>query len=191
MLRIVNLEEIQGQLLRVPKLVDALERKDAEAIDGVRGWLVALERILESNRLALAGSIAGLRGVLDSASAGVLPAGIVIHGQITARKIREATAREILKRAGEVVTAGIQDDGSRVAEAERVARQLIAVARFKGLIPEKPKPADYAEVLKSVWGAMQADAQIEQGAVHLIGLVGPHDALIVLDRGLTRDVWTP
>lgn len=189
MLRIVNLEEIHNLLLRIPRLVDGLNRKDPGAIDDVRRWLVDLEQVLENNRLPLAGGIAGLRGELDAAFRGVIPAGIVFHGRVTGRKVREAAAAEMLRRAGDRVASVIQADESRIADAERVARQLIAVARFKGLIPGRPADRDPLEDVKSVWKAMQSDPEIGQGAVHLLGLLGPHDALIVLDRGITRDVW--
>lgn len=189
MLRIVNLEELHAQLRAIPRLVDALERKEAGAVDGVRRWLAEVERALESNRMPLAGRIAGLRATLDSAANGVIPAGVGFRGQPSRRKVREATAREMLKRAADLVSAGIQDDGTRVAEAERVTRQLIAVALFKGLIPERPGTGAHMQRVQAVWAAMRADPQIEQGAVHLLGLVGPYDALILLDRGMTRDVW--
>lgn len=189
MLRIANLEEIHGLLLRLPSLVDELERKEPHAVGNVREWLVSLERVLESNRLPLAGNIAVLRAGLDSALMGVIPAGIEFHGRASSRKIREAAAAEMLKRASDLVIAAIQGDGSRIDEAERVARQLIAVASFKGLIPTNRPEGDVIENVKAVWSAMQADTEIGQGAAHLVGLVGPHDALIVLDRGITRDVW--
>lgn len=189
MLRIVNLEEIHGLLFRIPSLVDELERREPHAVAGVREWLASLERVLENNRLPLAGNIAVLRGVLDSALTGVIPAGIDFHGRASSRKIRDAAAAEMLKRASDLVTAAIQGDVTRIDEAERVARQLIAVATFKGLITASRPAGDAIENIKAVWNAMQADTEIGQGAAHLIGLVGPHDALIVLDRGITRDVW--
>jgi hypothetical protein len=189
MLRIVNLEEIHGLLLRIPSIVDELERKVPHAIGNVREWLMTLEQVLENNRLPLAGNIAALRGGLDSAFNGVIPAGIEFHGRVSSRKIREAAATEMLKRASDLVTSAVQADGARIDEAQRVARQLIALARFKGLIPANRPAGDPIENIKSVWNSMQSDTEIGQGAAHLIGLVGPHDALIVLDRGITRDVW--
>ena len=189
MLRIVNLEEIHNLLLRIPSLVDELERQGPHAIGNVREWLMTLELVLENNRLPLAGNIAALRGGLDSALNGVIPAGIAFHGRVSSRKIREAAATDMLKRASDLVTFAVQGDGNRIDEAQRVARQLIALARFKGLIPADRPDGDPIENVKAVWNNMQTDQEIGQGAAHLIGLVGPHDALIVLDRGITRDVW--
>lgn len=189
MLRIVNLEEIHNLLLRIPSLVDELERQEPHAIGNVREWLMTLELVLENNRLPLAGNIAALRGGLDSALNGVIPAGIAFHGRVSSRKIREAAATDMLKRASDLVTSAVQGDGNRIDEAQRVARQLIALARFKGLIPAGRPDGDPIENVKAVWNNMQTDQEIGQGAAHLIGLVGPHDALIVLDRGITRDVW--
>lgn len=189
MLRIVNLEEIHGLLLRIPSLVDELERKGPHAIDGVRQWLVTLEQVLENNRLPLAGNIAALRVGLDAALSGVIPAGIEFHGSVSRRKIREAAAADMLKRASDLVTSAVQGDGNRIDEAQRVARQLIALARFRGLIPASRPAGDPIENVKSVWNSMQSDTEIGQGAAHLVGLVGPYDALIVLDRGIASDVW--
>lgn len=189
MLRIVNLEEIHGLLLRIPSLVDELEHKMPNAIVNVRQWLTTLEQALENNRLPLAGNIAALRGGLDSAISGVIPAGIEFHGRVSSRKIREAAATEMLKRASDLVASALQKDGDRIDEAQRVARQLIALARFKGLIPANRPDGDPIENVKAVWNNMQSDQEIGQGAAHLIGLVGPHDALIVLDRGISSDVW--
>lgn len=189
MLRIVQLEEIHGLLLRIPALIDDLAQKDPAAIGNVRGWLVALEQALQNNRLPLAGSIAALRGSLDSALKGAILPGIVFHGQTSGRQIREATATDILKRACDLVTSTIQADGARIDEAQRVTRQLIAVGRLKGLVPTSRPPGDPIENVRSVWSAMQSDAEMAQGAAHLVGLVGPHDALVVIDRGLASDAW--
>ena len=189
MLRIVNVEEIQELLRLMPGLIDDLKKRESRSIENVGSWLEAMEQTLANNHLSLAGNVAGLRGVLDGALNGVIPVGIEFHGHATMRKIREAAAVEVLRRARDLVTIAIQDDTARIAEAERLGRQLIAVAKFKGLIPESPDSSRHTESLKAIWSSMQANSEIVQGAVHLLGLVGPQDALIVLDRGITRDVW--
>lgn len=187
MLRIVNFEEIQDLLLNIPRLITELEQKDPRSIENVRSWLVSLEQVLENNRMPQAGIVAGLRGLLNSALKGVIPTGMKFHGRTTVRKIREATAIEVLRRSGELITSTIHEDSLRIAEAERIGRQLIAVSKFKGLIATTQSTDDHIENLKVIWKSMQADQEIEQGALHLLGLIGPHDALIILDRGITRD----
>lgn len=188
MLRIVNLEEIQNMLLRVSDLVDRLDRQDPSFVHEVKCWLLALEEVLGSNRMPVAGNVGVLRGLLISAERGIIPVGIEFHGRSTGRKIREATATDALRRANELVSNAVLEDVSRVAEAERVARQLVTLANYKDLILPYPHGSDHTKSLKTIWRNMSADPDIGPGVVHLLGLLGPHDALIALDRAITADV---
>ena len=80
MLRIVQLEEIQALLLRVPALVDRQEQRDPDFADVVKAWLGDLEDALENNRLPAAGRVAAARGTLISAERGAVPPDVVLHG---------------------------------------------------------------------------------------------------------------
>lgn len=190
MLRIVNLEEFHRLLLLVPALVDDLESRSADAPGGVRAWLVAVEGALENNRMPLAGSIAALRARLDSASKGAVPDGVVIAGSVSRRKVRYAVAAEVLKDAVDTVTAELESDDGRIDEADRLARQLVVAAQLKGMVNGAPAVADRADAIQALWAAVLAEPEIGAGAVHLLSLVGPNDAVIVLDRAITRDVWS-
>ena len=188
MLRIVNLEEIQSVLLLVPNLVSLHERRDAGFIAGVKNWLTALEKVLENNRMSAAGSVATLRDVLISAETGVITAGIEFHGRRTKKKVKEATASKVLHEAGDLISNVIRKDSERVTEAERMCRQLVALAMAKGLIRVPSEDRDHTEDLRVLWQALAADTEIGIGTRNMEGLVGPHDVLIVLDRTLARDV---
>jgi hypothetical protein len=188
-LRIVNLEEFHRLLLRVPRIVDGLERRTADAPDAVRDWLVDVEGALEGNRMPLAGVIAGLRARLDSATKGAVPDGIVVQGSVSRRKVRYATAADVLQRAADILFAEIAHDDARVEEASRLARQLAVAAQTKGIVGRPPEPSAHAEELGVIWGRVLAEPDIGGGAVHLLSLVGPNDAVVVLDRALTTDVW--
>lgn len=189
MLRIVNLEEFHRLLLQVSGLVDELERRVADAPGGVRAWLVEVEGALENNRIPLAGSIAGLRARLDSASKGAVPRGVVVIGSVSRRKVRYAVAAEVLQKGADSLTAEIEADDARIDEAERLARQLVVAAQLKSMINGPPPAAEHSETIQSLWASMLSEPEIGAGAVHLLSLVGPHDSTIVLDRALTRDVW--
>ena len=76
MLRIVNLEEIQGILLHISGLVDLQEQRDPNFVRDVKQWLSKLEKTLDSNRMAVAGNVAALRGLIISAEQGIIPAGV-------------------------------------------------------------------------------------------------------------------
>jgi hypothetical protein len=187
MLRILNLEEIEGMLLRIRNLVDLQDQRDPDFVEGVKEWLSGLEKALENNRLAVAGNVAALRGMLLSAEQGVIPSGIVFHGRATRRKIRDATGAYVLRQSGDLVSSVIQRDRGQVAEAERMTRQLVALAKAKGLIQELPSGENFTDMLQAIWRRLSADPDISAGTINVEGLIGPHDALVVLDRILTSD----
>lgn len=187
MLHIVNVEEIQGLLLGVPALVDRLERREVGFPQQVDKWLTQVEQALTSNRMPVAGNIAALRGQLAASGRGAIPPGIAFHGRPTARKIREATAAEILRQAADLISNALRDDASRIAEAERLTHQMVALAASSGLVGAQPAGIDRTSWLRETWAAMCTDPNIAAGAVRVEGLVGKHDALIILDRAITPD----
>lgn len=190
MLRIVNLEEFHRLLLRVPALVDKLESRAADAPGAVRDWLIDVEGALENNRMPLAGNIAGLRARLDSAAKGAVPGGVVLTGSVTKRKVHYAVAAEVVKDAADTVAAELEADGARIDEADHLARQLVVAAQVKGMVNGPPSSADHADTIQALWTAVLSEPEIGPGAVHLLSLVGPNDAVIVLDRAITRDIWS-
>ncbi len=189
MLPVVNLEEFHRLLLELPGIVDALDARSSDGPIAVRAWLVEAEGVLERNRMPAAGSIAALRARLDSASRGVVPDGVVVTGNLARRKVVRAVAAEVLAEAADLLASRIASDEARLDEADRLARQLTIAARVKGMVNGHPSPGDHAAAVSSIWSAVVADPELSGGAVHLLSLVGPSDALIVMDRALTRDAW--
>lgn len=188
MLNIVNLEEIQSMLLLIPALVDLQQERDTDFVEEVKNWLKKMEKMLENSRIPAAGNVATLRGALISAERGIIPVGIELHGRPTGRKIKEATAADVLRRGGDIVSNVICKDNERIAEATRMNRQLVALAKAKGLIRELPSGENYTEILKALWRTLASDPDISPGTTNVEGLVGPNDALIILDRTITSDV---
>ena len=187
MLRIVNLEEIQGMLLRIPDLINLQERRDSGFVEEVKRWIATFEKVLVSNRMPVTSNVATFRGVLISAEGGVIPPGVEFHGRPTKRKIREAAAAYVLRQTGDLISSVIQKDYERIVEAERLTRQLIAMAKAKGLVQPLPGEGDHMEKLRALWRILVADPDIGAGTVNVEGLVGPYDALIVLDRTMVTD----
>ena len=187
MLRIVNLEEIQNLLLRVSGIVELSEQRDLNFVSSVKKWLTELECALKNNHLPTSANIASLRGNIISAEQGNIPAGINFRGRATKRKIIEATASQSIGQAVDTVTCSIQKDVERVNEAERITRQLVSIAKSKGLITELPHGKNFAAMLRLIWQKMSADQVLSQGIVSVEGLVGPNDALLILDRTITAD----
>lgn len=188
MLHLVNLEEIQSMLLRVPGLIASLERRDPTFVDGVNEWLTQMERVLISNRLAVAAAVAVLRGVVISAERGVIPPGMAFSTRTTIRRIKDASAADVLRRAEELVSSAIRADAVRFAEGEKLTQQIVAVAQRKGLIPVTPNVDKHTEMLKAIWQAMIMDPDLGAATTHLAGLVGAYDVPILLDRMLPTPV---
>jgi len=188
MLRIVNLEEITDMLLRVPSLINLQENKDTNFIPEAKRWLLELEKILERNKIPAAGAVASLRGVLISSERGAIPVSIEFQSRATGRKIREATAAYVVRQANDIVSNLIRKDQERISEAERITRQLVSMAKAKGLIREHPYQDNFAERLRVIWRMMSADQALSQGTQSVEGLIGPNDALIILDRSITQDI---
>lgn len=187
MLRIINLEEIQGMLLSISGLVDLHEQGRPDFVESLKQWLSKLEKVLDANRMPAAGNIAALRATLISAERGTIPAEIELHSRATGRRIREATAAFVLRQTSEIISSSIQKDSERVAEAERLARQLVTLAKAKGLIQGSLSGGSSMDKLRAVWHTMSADPTLSPGTLNAEGLVGPYDALIILDRIISSD----
>lgn len=185
MLHLVHLEEIKELLFRIPDFIDRFEKRESGIVQEVNEWLKKLEEALTSNRLPLASTIATLRGTLISADRGAIPTGVSIHGRVTNRKIKEASAIYVLHSANELILSTIQKDITRFNEAESLTQQLVAVANSKRELPVKPDKSENTQYLKNIWQNLLADPELSPGTVRLEGLVGPHDSLAVLDRVLS------
>jgi hypothetical protein len=122
--------------------------------------------------------------MINASELGVIPPGIVFHGKPTSRKIRVATALYAIHQVGDLVANATKDDSARVAEAERLGLQLVAVAKSNGFILVLPNDPNRSEAVKKLWESIAADANLAPGVVRMEGLVGPNDALIVLDHAI-------
>ena len=183
MLRLLAMEEIQALEGGVPELVRLYERKESNFATAVKDWLRQAEQLLTNSRLPGAGEVAGLRGMLISAEQGVIPDNLHFKGAVSLRRIRNATAAEVLRKAERRLGEGIAPTVAQVAEADRLVRQMLPVARRKGLAPLMEMPGS-ADQLVALWRALESDADLGAIATHVVGLVGKQDALIVLDRCL-------
>ena len=52
---------------------------------------------------------------------------------------------------------------------------------------QPPHGKNFSAMLQHIWKKMTADQVLSQGVVSVEGLVGPNDALLVLDRTITAD----
>ncbi len=186
MLRVVQIEEIRTHLLALPALVSRVTTRDAGCIDDVQVWVGALERMLASNRLLATSAVAALRLILRNAEDGVVPTGISLPSGAHRRLIRFVAASEVLRRAEDLAVQAIREDVARLNDALNLSRQLVAIARAKSL-PPFVNPSVIPGAIALAWRALLTDSDLGPGAVRLQSLVGPQDALIVLDQIMAID----
>lgn len=184
MLHIASLEAISALLLKVPELVDRLEKNDATFHEGVAQWLAGVEKALVECRLPVAGRIASLRSAVLVSRRGVLTSGVVHHGRPTLRRVREAAAADALRIGNELISKALEADQARIQEGVRLLRQVVFVAAARGL-PLVPSPdVDRREALAAVWRTLLSTEELRQGALSVESLLGRVDVLVALDQAI-------
>lgn len=184
MLSIVQLEEIEAVLLRLPNLVGEQAGHGRTFAASAAGWLASLESVLTANRLYQAGDIAALRSSLSAAVQGQVPSGVTVTGRPTRGKIAGLAASHVLRRASEIASGVAAENRPRFSEAERLAQQIISAALAKNVV----HPADgvvSGEYLQTVRRDLRSNPELGAAVVHLEGLLGSRDTLVFLDRALT------
>lgn len=187
MLRIINLEEIQQKLLCVAELADEHERRASDFAENVKVWLADVENTLKNNRMSAAGNIAAMRAVVISAQRGVMPPGVQIHGRLTARKITSAAGAMVLQQASDLLAQLIERDQQRIEDARNTTRQMLSLAKARGIDVSLPRNGDFTGAIKALWRMLRSDPELTAGTINIEGLVGPHDALMLLDRVIAID----
>jgi hypothetical protein len=185
MLRIMHIEEIEGLLRQLPELVNQQQQRSTGFLANVGSWLNSLEQVFTANRLYQAGNIAMLRSSLIAAEQGQLPAGLQFRARPSRSRIMNAVATQAVQRAAEVAATLIAENRPRLEEAERVARQIVAAALSRGLIAARPREVNNTHYLRMLRRSLATSSDLESAVAHLEGLVGPHDALVLIDRALT------
>ena len=188
MLRIMHAEEIAGLLLLLPDLVRQQDRRATDFVPNASAWLSSLEGILTAGRLYQAGSIAMLRSSLVAAEQGRLPSELQFRGHPTRSRVMAAVASQVLQRAADIASALIAEDQPRRAEATRIALQIVAAAISRRLIAVRPEGMSNTQYLRMLRRNFATGDDLERAAVHLDGLVGPYDALILIDRALAQSL---
>lgn len=182
MLHLLNLEAIEALLLQVPALVNRFEERDPLFPPAVQSWLAAVENTLSKNQMPVTSEIAVCRGALISADRGFSDGSAIKRG-VGARKSKAAQACHLLKRATELIAETIRFRRGQVDEAGRVMMQIVAVADRLGLIPPEAGQ-NHTAYLQAVLQAISDRAELTSLVVHVTGLLGKADTLIVLDRSI-------
>jgi len=174
-MQLATLDRIDELRLAVPRIVDHFDDGDPQFAPEVRKWLRDLEQVLTEGRIPAVASVAALRATLVAAEEGTVPADVTFSGRTTPRKIRDAVAADVLRRADDVVVAAVGNSAAQFAEAARLVGQMLPVAMRKGLIGTSAS---------SSWSALESDPDLAAVATHVVGLAGRADALVLLGRAL-------
>jgi hypothetical protein len=113
-----------------------------------------------------------------------MPNEVVISGRPTARKVQEATASLVLRRSSDLLHAVIAERQAVFQEAERISRQVLAIAQAKGMVQALEEPGPRQEIPADLQRRVAADPDLASVHAHLISLVGATDVLIFYDRAL-------
>ena len=184
MLRVLNIEEIEGLLILVPELAREQETSSDTFPKSVASWLTRLETVLAANRLYQAGTVAALRSAAAAATIGSIPEGMQVRGTPTRRKLDVMVASHVLQRACKIASDVLTDNRPRLADAEKVAHQIVAAARSRNLLVPKVSGFDNTQYLRQLVRGFVAQPDLENAMSHLESLVGPSDKLVFLDRAL-------
>ena len=188
MLRLIQIEEIQSLMLRVSSLVEQQKQRSPDFATGTASWLELLEGSLAANRLYQAGRIAAMRSSLLAAEHGQIPVDISLRSRPTRTRVVNAVAARVLREASEVTGSLLGEHQNRLSEGERIAQQVIAVAAARRILPRREPRVDNSRFLQDLRRTLARGDDLEVAVIHLEGVVGVQDALILLDRALQSNV---
>ena len=178
LLHVVEIELIQRCLLKLPDIVKYQESQSYEFPQHVVNWLKELEQILETAHVPILSEVTALRSKLLVS----LHGNNSDRGHITKKKYREEIASSVLQSAQKAVSNSIAWRLDQLREAQTIANQIAAVARAKGVLNGLGNDISHAQIIKYVLDKMSKDADTATAMVHMIGLAGYFDAIILLDR---------
>lgn len=184
MLYIMTVERIQDLLLQLPQLVDLYKRKETGFVEAVTGWLTTAEEILSQGRIPEVSRVASLRSTMVSAEQRVVPPSVTFRDRPSLRRLKQATAAHALRQAESILSGVISPERSRIDEALRLAKQILEVAKAKGLFPPGIKRLPQAAKVKALVQHVSQDPDLAPGIVNIKGMLRGQDYLIVLDRAL-------
>lgn len=179
MLSIIHVDRIQDCLRSVAQVVNSQQRREVDFPRLVLEWLATAESVLNDARQPSLAQVAGLRSALLTALHGPRR----VNGQ-SRRALLEAAASEALRKGQEVLAATIESRTAQIGEAELMVSRVLAVAEVKGLLGAVPEELDHPAKLRFLIEAFKQDADTAGATVHFIGILGPVDATVVLDRAL-------
>lgn len=179
MLSVIHVDRIEECLRAVSSLVNSQQRRDVDFPRKVLDWLIGAERVLHDARQAALSQVAALRSSLLAVDHGAHRT----TGQ-SRRAILESTASEVIGKGQAVLGSVIETRLTQIAEAQQLASRVLAVATIKGILSAVPSNLQGEHRLREILTHLNTDPDTAAATAHFVGLLGPVDALVVLDRTL-------
>lgn len=186
MLRLPNIEEIHRKLMQIPQLIDRYAAGDESFIQNTLSWFCEVEKILLANRLTIAAELATMRASIISAHRAPASSSTLHLRRREKRRGADATAATTLRSAVELITRRIDQDLALIGNAEKATYELVILARQLKLIPDDFEPKQAYSHLRPLWDQLAANEQTAKHTTYIRSVVGPGDALILLDRVLAQ-----
>ncbi|MBO3103494.1 hypothetical protein [Cellulomonas fengjieae] len=179
MLRLLQLDELEGLLLEAADVLDRFHARDPGFETLVDGWLVRVEEALRNNRLPLSSRVATTRAELTAARSSRRGRDGAPATRVR-RSDRQARAVAAVKRVVEELDAELSGPRRRFGDADDVARNVLAVGSATGVLGPSAGGGSSLEALR----ALRDDPRTAGGVVQLHGLVGHQDSVMVVGRRL-------
>ncbi|MDE2883462.1 MAG: hypothetical protein OXP70_16550 [Acidobacteriota bacterium] len=177
-----GLSRVQACLAESGALADSLASGGSGFPEAVRSWLERLESGARETDLGVAPRLAGLRVSVEAAREGVIAPELELHGRLTPRKLRKATAQFALRSAIELVSHALQPFHARQLRAEDIALELAARSFEKALWPGQGRGREAPADMPSMWRAMLADPALASRVRELSALLGVPGGMMMVAR---------
>lgn len=175
-----GLTRIRDCLAESSALADSFTTGGIGFTDAIGSWLERLEALTKESDLGVAPKLASLRVSVAAARAGVVAPELELHGRVTPRKLRKATAQFALRSAIDLVSQAIQPFDARQLHAQDIALELAARSFEKGLWPGQGAGLGAPTDMPSMWRAMIADPVLGPRVRELSALLGMGEAMMAV-----------
>ena len=175
-----RLDRLRACLAESSTLADSFTTGGIGFPDAVGNWLERLEALAKESGLEIAPKLASLRVSVEAARQGVVAPELQLHGRVTPRKLRKATAQLALRSAVELVSQAIQPFHARQLQAEDIALDLAAQSFEKALWPGQGAGPEAPTDMPSMWRAMLTDPVLGPRVRELSALLGMAEAMLAV-----------
>ena len=190
MIRLIQVEEIEQLLQQLPRIVELRKSQPVAYVARAAMWMDLLEQALLAAHADQVGQIALLHSSLIYARHTAARDAAEPHAQLTRARRLALEASAALEQAAGIATAILDEHRPRLAEAQRLLRDLLARARSLNLMPAAGAQPTHAR-LTEVRLALATNRKLERAYAAVEAQVGADDALLLLGRALGAGLVPP